>query len=157
MMARASAISFWLTPQRLATFFWHLWWTFMLHSAQKTQQHWLHFDIFSHVWCTNVLESGDWSSIKNIFSFWWPMHGFICTSSGNNPVTLYTLVPQCFGLYWQWINFPWNLAPSSWRVSCRVFLCLADVKCLNVRCCSSCWKYRIVKCLHPNLWVELKD
>lgn len=37
MMANASAISFWLTPHRFATFFWHLWWTFMLHSAAKTQ------------------------------------------------------------------------------------------------------------------------
>lgn len=47
-MARASAISFWLTPQRLATFFWHLWWTFMPHSAQKPQfTMWSHW---SHLW-----------------------------------------------------------------------------------------------------------
>lgn len=39
MIARASAISFWFTPQRLATFFSHLWWTFMLHSAQKTKSY----------------------------------------------------------------------------------------------------------------------
>lgn len=39
MIARASAISFWFTPQRLATFFSHLWWTFMLHSVQKTKRY----------------------------------------------------------------------------------------------------------------------
>lgn len=32
---KASARSFWLIPQRLATLVWHLWWTFILHSEQK--------------------------------------------------------------------------------------------------------------------------
>lgn len=32
---KASARSFWLIPQRLATLVWHLWWTFKPHSEQR--------------------------------------------------------------------------------------------------------------------------
>lgn len=32
---KASARSFWLIPQRLATLVWHLWWMFILHSEQR--------------------------------------------------------------------------------------------------------------------------
>lgn len=35
IIARASAISFWFTPQRFATFVWHLWWTFMPHAERQ--------------------------------------------------------------------------------------------------------------------------
>lgn len=38
IIARASAISFWLTPQRFATFVWHLWWTFMPHAERKNKR-----------------------------------------------------------------------------------------------------------------------
>lgn len=38
IIARASAISFWLTPQRFATFVWHLWWTFMPHAERKNRR-----------------------------------------------------------------------------------------------------------------------
>lgn len=38
IIARASAISFWFTPQRFATFVWHLWWTFMPHSERKNRR-----------------------------------------------------------------------------------------------------------------------
>lgn len=34
----ASAKSFWLMPQRLATFFWHLWCTFMPQSGVREKQ-----------------------------------------------------------------------------------------------------------------------
>lgn len=37
IIARASAISFWLTPQRFATFVWHLWWTFMSQAERKNR------------------------------------------------------------------------------------------------------------------------
>lgn len=50
MTARASAISFWLTPHRLATFFWHLWWTFMLHSANKEQWETRFRDLDKNLW-----------------------------------------------------------------------------------------------------------
>lgn len=33
IIASASAISFWFIPQRLATFVWHRWWTFMPHAS----------------------------------------------------------------------------------------------------------------------------
>lgn len=35
IIASASAISFWFIPQRLATFVWHRWWTFMPHAERK--------------------------------------------------------------------------------------------------------------------------
>ena len=36
IIARASAISFWFIPQRLATFVWHLWCTFMPHAERRS-------------------------------------------------------------------------------------------------------------------------
>lgn len=35
IIASASAISFWFIPQRLATFVWHRWWTFIPHAERK--------------------------------------------------------------------------------------------------------------------------
>lgn len=37
IIARASAISFWFTPQRFATLVWHLWWTFMPQAERKNR------------------------------------------------------------------------------------------------------------------------
>lgn len=37
-----------------------------------------------------------------------------------------------------------NMAPSSCRDSCSVFLHLLDGKCSNICCYASCWKYRVV-------------
>lgn len=72
MTARASAISFWLTPQRLATFFWHLWWTFMPHSAQKTQHY---YRKYSTEYTSRLsLKLCGWSSVSWL-ELWLIWHG----------------------------------------------------------------------------------
>lgn len=144
MIARASAISFWFTPQRLATFFSHLWWTFMLHSAQKTKR----YQTSSCVIKTWHLRTQFWScwvcqrsffdlSVKRVYSgqiwetelfsllvlFYLHIEDVLATSRTptswrSTPRTHW--LQQCFVFYQTRFTLTLNAAPSSCCDSCTV-------------------------------------
>lgn len=71
IMARASAISFWLTPHRLATFFSHLWWTFMLHSDREAGGAVQCDEMVMRYYCTLMwLKSWIWIQFRQTFISW---------------------------------------------------------------------------------------
>lgn len=87
IIARASAISFWFTPQRFATFAWHLWWTFMPHAGRQNKR------CQDNEGCKGLGRSRCWpgteiSHLKSSWDgtqvvFWFPMETILVFSSGQ--------------------------------------------------------------------------